>query len=309
MKRRMAVLAILAVALVARLEGTAAASVPPPPENGKASSALSQSRQTPGPAEPHVLTANLAGGCTSSDSQHCPPGGSGVQQANALLAIAFNGTMYPVSIMVQEICSHSAWVQLRDWLTYQGYQNAEHRDDEGAPGDTVCGTSTRWFGSAVFWVGGCYGGQGSPQCRSRIEYPSSMQASGEERGFVCGRGAFIDYWACSSHLTFNTVGQAQLQAEHWRVSVNLLRLLQPAALVGGDFNLIPSQDTAFENQSSYSEAHCRFILVICTTFQPHSGAEKTLDYAYATTCRTRNGSVFDNAYSDHHVLQGFFSFC
>lgn len=302
-KASVATVAVLLAAWVGIVD--AGANQPPATEIKAVS--LPTVAMTPGPDEPHVLTANLASGCSSSAC-----GGSGIDKANELLSIALNGPRNPTAISVQEICSSSTWNHLYGWLVASGlqYRTAEWRNVASGPGPLgpkVCGGYNRWFGSAVYWLGLCYANDLS-QCIARGGF--SPQASGDTqyRGAVCGRGAWPDYWACSAHMTNSSPSAAYNQSSSHRSQVDFLRLLSPAAFASGDFNKTPP--TAFDPgalPSPYVEAGCYFLFVRCTTFE--SSPPKIYDYAYSSVCRTRNGNVFDLIYSDHEMLQGFFSGC
>jgi hypothetical protein len=113
-------------------------------------------------------------------------------------------------------------------------------------------------------------------------------------------------------MTTSAPSIAFSQTTDFRNLLNGLRLLAPAVIGGGDFNKSPP--TALDPgslPSPYLEANCYVSLLRCITYEgnPPTTPAATIDYAYSTICRTRNGAVYDLVHSDHEVLQGFFGGC
>lgn len=254
--------------------------------------------RTPGQNQVHFLTYNLGGGCGGCT-------GTGIQKADELLSVALAAPRFPMAISTQETCSHSSYIELRDWLAISGYRAHYYATEVAHPGHPVCGSSSypyRWFGNAAFWLGGCYGGSVST-CTSTSQFPASAQVGGEHSGYACARAAFPAYVVCSAHMTSSSDPIATMQSDHYYAGAAYLNLFA-STVASGDFNLEPHQDTEFEfHNPPWREANCVLFTAPCPTHD----AFVTIDYIYSSMCRTWNGNVYATNHSDHHVLQGYFS--
>ncbi len=242
---------------------------------------------TPGEDAVHSLTWNMGSGC--DDPVQCT--GTGQQKAQKFLSVAFNGPRAPISVAFQEMCFNTGYQELRFWMGALGYEYAFRADG-------TCGGSAGAFGIAVFWLGSCWGGTDS-QCEILGNYANDV--SGESKGYICGRAAFPGFIACSTHMTPNSASKAGLQIGEYYSDSALLNFLAPP-VSSGDFNRDEYAPGFYSHSPPWREAD------LCI-FDCHDtrGSQK-LDYVFSVMCRTHLGTVFSmSPYSDHKMLQGFFS--
>ena len=242
--------------------------------------------------QPNVVTFNACG------ASHCPA--TGLAKADQWASIVLNRSPLPLAAAFQEVCRFGAtgsYPRLQFWLGLgNGYVNHMRTTIP-----TGCGNNQ--FGIAIFWLGGCFGGNYPTSCVAQASYPAAT--TDQPRGYTCGRGGFPSFTACSTHLS-RAVGNGNPVANslaYWNATT-FYSGITPIVFAAGDFNSSPAQNSHFYGNFVESDA-CS---LICFNQPTYSNLK--LDYIFASNrCRVANANVTPANLSDHHVLTGYFASC
>jgi hypothetical protein len=176
--------------------------------------------------------------CNGANLDYCHTGGSNGPGVDLWQAMQ-NDPVRPLAVGTQEMCTNS-FQFLRGQLLAANWGYGARFWISNHP-DANC----EQHGNGMFWGGGdC----GTTACIIREAWDAQGQNPDEhdDRGVVCGHGAFPAFTACSSHLSAQD-GNAywrHLQANEYRYLVSYINATEPAFAMG-DFNMVP--DDAFFN--------------------------------------------------------------
>lgn len=136
----------------------------------------------------------------------------------------------PLSISLNEVCSDQ-YDTIAFNLAAMGYtwlHTYSLGGPSGAPGPNT--TNCKWFGNAVFWLGG----NGNSL---HYGYFANQSGSPEKRNWACALASLPAYWSCTAHLQSSNDPIARLQANEYRDAVDAVRVPGSAVIAAGDFNI------------------------------------------------------------------------
>lgn len=224
-------------------------------------------------------------------------------------AIRDQVTSYPpLTVSAQEVCS-SEWAQLRSFFVARGYTIHRHISLSSAancPDASALYEIVATLGDATIDTPG--------------NFPSQAPGTQQVRGYTCIRATYGVAWvACSTHLEGRAAyaSYAEDQAEFMR-GVAFYYNATVIPIVGGDFNLRPSNFRMSQWYGSFNEADQAYRYTWNVVDPPRytlPADETKVDYIWAIQLRT--DGVFDAATilcglpatgSDHCFYRGYFYF-
>jgi hypothetical protein len=207
----------------------------------------------------------------------------------ANLVIWMTAAEAPHTVSLNELCRKSLEdIQNATGLGISFYQS---RTSNNCP---IASNGQRGFGNGTIVSGTMQDDDGGPFFE---QWPGVV----EIRGWVCRRGSTYIGWivSCSAHMYNDDVGTAQTQASEYAYWVSLApHSNHPMRVLGGDFNLSPTQrPAAFWGSSSvYSRPIINLTL-------PSEGPTRTVDYMHVFNPQynysEENGKNCAWSYSDH----------
>lgn len=255
--------------------------------------------QTPADAaSPNVVTFNFCVLTASSCS------GTGEEKANHLVDLLEARDALPLAIVLQEVCSHTSFVEMKDWAIANGYRAQFSKAKNG------CGNNE--YGNAVLWKGGCHGAPSGSDVTSNASCLIASNYSGSTtRGYVCVRAALPDFGVCNTHLESSSASTAIGQlSDFYDVSYFLGTAGgYRAVFAGGDLNLTPAQHPASANPfyvNGWKEADTH----VSPYYRFTTDSGKKLDYLFAAfRCTQLDASIDGSSMSDHHHYGAYYKTC